>query len=190
MGFLSLYEWAAVLIVIFLIYPFISIGKKHIRNVHSHWHRLFTNPPFSPLEFYNSLETVLKSKGIPGVQFQSVTHYEGGILSAKRLYLRIKFRDYIIDLCAAPFTKEAFFISWWLGDTGFTFHDFLRRLPFIGLLFRKRGKTFYELDTEIMFKELISMGVQETIEHLAEGKGIRLPDGIDWKPFDNQFKQS
>ena len=41
---------------------------------------------------------------------------EGGLLSAKRLYLRVIRKEHVFDICGAPF-GNGFFFSWWLGES-------------------------------------------------------------------------
>jgi hypothetical protein len=175
------------LIVVGLIaYAAIKATKRSIRVVHAHWHHMFDTRPFASKEFYEYLKNGIVEKGIEGISFKGITHSERGILSAQRVYLRINYREYMIDICAAPFAKDAFFVSWWLGDAGITFRDFLISIPVIGRLFNRREKTFYEQDTEIMFKEIVSGCVKDTIEKLTEEKGQRI-NIPDWKGSDIKF---
>lgn len=171
---------AVVLLLIFLLYGLVKASSKSIKVVHSHWHHLFDTRPFEPMEFYDTLKKLIDANGIQGLSFSNITHSESGLLSAKRTYLRVTYRGYIMDICAAPFAKEAFFVSWWLGDTGVTFRDYLSSIPVIGRLFTRREKTFYELDTEIMFKETVAHCVKSTVEGLTETKGVRLSNITDW----------
>lgn len=180
-------KWILILFFILLIYGFIKVSTRSIKVVHSHWHHLFEDRPFEPGEFYDHLKQAIGEKGMEGVQFSDITHSEGGLVSAKRLYLRVQFRQYMMDICAAPFAKEGFFVSWWLGDAGFTLRDILISIPVIGRLFSRREKTFYELDTEIMFKETVAGCVKGTIEGLTTTKGVRLPAIADWKGSELQF---
>lgn len=179
-----------VLLILFalVLYAVFNANSRAIKVVHSHWHHMFETVPFTPMEFYQSLQKEIEQKGIPGLSFTSIKHSEGGILSANREYLRVRFRDYMMDICAAPFAKESFFVSWWLGDVGVTFRDILTGIPMIGRLFNRREKTFYEQDTEIMFKETVARSVKNTIESLSESKGVRQPDLTDWRGSAIEFK--
>lgn len=176
------------LLLVLVVYALVQATSRSIKVVHAHWHHLFESKPFEPTEFYNQLRNEINARGIAGASFSSITHSEGGIVSANRLYLRVKFREYMIDICAAPFAKEAFFVSWWLGDAGFTFRDVLISIPVIGKLFSRREKTFYEQDTEIMFKETIAHCVKQAIEQLAETRGVRQLNITDWKGSAIAFK--
>lgn len=178
------------LIVFFIIYGIIKANSRSIKVVHSHWHHMFETRSFTPEEFYEALQEDIAEKEVEKLLISRITHSEGGlVLSANRTYLRVKFREYIMDICAAPFAKEAFFVSWWLGDAGITFRDFLMCIPVIGRLFSRREKTFYEQDTAIMFKEMVASCVKDTIEQLTETKGVRLTDITDWKGTAIQFNK-
>ena len=177
--------------VIFLIavYALIKANRRSIKVVHAHWHHMFETRPFTPEEFYEALKAEINKKGIEKLSLYKTSYSEGGFLmSANRIYLRAQYRGNMMDICSAPFAKEAFFVSWWLGEAGLSFRDFLISIPVIGKLFTRREKTFYEHDTEIMFKETIARCVKDTIEQLTETKGQRRSDMLDWKGTDIQFK--
>lgn len=184
--FIERYFIAALFFLV--LYGLYKASLKQIRNVHSHWHQMFDFLPFSPQDFYTTLEEAIKQKEIPEASFSSVTHSEGGVLSANRKYLRVSYKRYLMDICAAPYAKDHFFISWWLGDSGFTFRDFLISIPFVGRLFTRREKTFYEMDTEIMFKELVVRCVKDTAEEMAKTSGTRELNLENWKGTDLMIK--
>ncbi len=67
---------------------------------------------------------------MPNIKMEPVTHKEGGLLSSSRQYFRIKNKDLVFDVCAAPYGK-GFFISWWLYETeGIASNLFLSLTPF------------------------------------------------------------
>lgn len=74
------------------------------------------------MDFYASLEDALKAKEAP-VSTERIQLGEGGVLSAKRTYLRVSYERFVFDIGAAPFGRD-FFFSWWLG----------RRLPDFGAM--------------------------------------------------------
>jgi hypothetical protein len=79
----------------------------------SHWHHSVENFNTSALEFFKAIEETLAEKKAP-VRSERVEHAEGGVLSAKREYLRLSHGRYSFDICAAAFGSD-FFFSWWLG---------------------------------------------------------------------------
>ena len=176
---LSLFQ---ILIIVFVVIAVYSLIKSSgiLKTVLSHWHHRFEEVPFSPQEFYAGVEKAMKAKEMNHVAFSYITYAEGGLLSPNRQYLRIEYQTFIYDICAAPFAK-GFFVSWWLGETGEPIRDFFINLPVIGKLFNRRKKTFFELDTEMMFKEMVSACVKETIEQLTTATGVRNLNDLNWK---------
>jgi len=64
---------------------------------------------FSPQEFYELIEKELAARKIPGLEISRAEHAEGGILSGKRVYLRMIRERLAFDVCAAPFGVDYFF---------------------------------------------------------------------------------
>jgi hypothetical protein len=81
-------------------------------DIISHWHHFVEDFNTSTIEFYLKVEEVLRSKEAP-VKPDRIDWSEGGILSAKRQYLRATYGRYSFNICAAPFGRD-FFFSWWL----------------------------------------------------------------------------
>lgn len=160
-------------------------GAGMLKVVLSHGHHPFDTVPFSPQELYIYVETMMQAKGIT-LSTSRVTYLQGGILSPRREYLRIQYKEFIYDICAAPFGKR-YFVSWWLGESGNAFRDFFINLPVIGKLFTRRKKTFFELDTEIIFKQTVTDCLKEAISELTEGKGLRKLAAADWNEYNRQY---
>lgn len=147
----------AVLLGAFLIY---SLNyKQPIDAVHARDHYTFEGLKFSTQEFYALSETFVNDKEIPGVVLSRVEHKMGGLLSAKREYLRVTYKEYFFDICAAPFAKD-FFVSWRQGE--------------LQTSQKRVNKTFYEEDTERMFKSAIKLCVDRAVEQMSAEKGIRM----------------
>jgi hypothetical protein len=79
----------------------------------SHWHHSVEGLSTSSRDFYGSIEEALKAKEAP-IRTERIQVGEGGLLSAKREYLRVAHDRFAFDIGAAPFGKD-FFFSWWLG---------------------------------------------------------------------------
>jgi hypothetical protein len=77
----------------------------------SHWHQLYENFSTSSRDFYTAVEEAIKKRDVPDVAFSRVTWKEGGILSAKREYLRVARGRQHWDICAAPYGTGFFFSS-------------------------------------------------------------------------------
>lgn len=175
-----------IFIILFVICIYAVIkGSRILKTVLSHWHHPFESVPFSSQELYAAVEAAMKAKEI-NLATSRISYAQGGILSPNREYLRIQYNEFVYDICAAPFGKR-YFVSWWLGETGNPIRDFFTNLPIIGKLFTKRKKTFFELDTEIMFKETVSSCVREAIEGLTQTKGLRMLVDADWKEYTRPY---
>lgn len=81
-------------------------------SVLSHWSKLFEGLQASTQEFYQSVDEAIARRQIPGAKTSRVDWHEGGVLTAKREYLRVMRGRYMFDICAAPF-GNGFFVSWW-----------------------------------------------------------------------------
>lgn len=144
--------------------------------------------PASPQEFFQSVETAVQNKSVPDTKFSRVDWKEGGIISAKREYLRIKRKDLAFDICGAPF-GNGFFVSWWLGEAPSYLAQLAMDIPIIGPLFTRLAKplTYYQLDTAAMFQALIHSAVLEVIDEITKAKGLRALSDDARKPIMRDF---
>ncbi len=91
-------------------------GNAAVRTVVlSHWYTLVENLKASPAEFYQRVEKAIAERQVPLLERSRVEWHEGGVLSAKREYLRLARQRLVFDICAAPF-GTGFFVSWRLGE--------------------------------------------------------------------------
>jgi len=80
----------------------------------SRWHSLFEDFSTSTQDFYGKVEAAIQRRNIPDIQVSRVRYNEGGIVTAKREYLRIRRKRIAFDICSAPYGNGHFF-SWWLA---------------------------------------------------------------------------
>jgi len=64
---------------------------------------------FATQEFYAEVEKELIARQVPGLTISRVDFHEGGMLSDKRVYLRLARERLAFDICAAPFGRVFFF---------------------------------------------------------------------------------
>ena len=83
--------------------------KTKKADVLEHWIAFVEGFQLPPSEFYESVERELKNRQIPGMEMSRVEFAEGGILSDKRVYLRMVRERLVFDVCAAPFGTSFFF---------------------------------------------------------------------------------
>ncbi|REJ81319.1 MAG: hypothetical protein DWQ44_09705 [Bacteroidetes bacterium] len=159
-----------IIIIIILGLIIYSIWKTPITPL-SKWQHSFSFFKISTQEFYQKVEEEIKKHEIPGISIARVTHYQTGLISAKREYLRISRDEYIFDICAAPFGTD-FFVSWWLGESD---RSVIGRIPILNTILGKNSKkkTFFQMDTEAMFKGSVRLSVMDAIDQITTAKGLR-----------------
>jgi hypothetical protein len=74
-----------------------------------HWIAFVDGFQYAPTEFYDAVEKELKARQVPGMEMSRIEFAQGGILSDKRLYLRMVRERLTFDVCAAPFGTSFFF---------------------------------------------------------------------------------
>src|SRR5579862_4478336 len=101
-------------------------------------HSLVIAPSFSysPKEFYDAVEKELAFHELPGLDISRVEYAEGGLLSDRRLYLRMIRERLAFDACAAPFGTDYFFSCRTVySPVVIKLWHFLAALGFLTLLF-------------------------------------------------------
>ena len=83
--------------------------KNKTGEVLDHWVAFHDNFNYSPQEFYTAIGKELEARKIPGLEISQEEFTEGGMLSDKRIYLRLIRERLIVYTCAAPFGTGYFF---------------------------------------------------------------------------------
>ena len=165
----------------------ISILWKPRKDYHSNWAQLLPGFKFSTQEFYELVQSEMKSHEVRGISCEKVSLKTGNVFSSERLYLRVKWDEYYYDLCFAPF-GDGCFVSWWLIFQTSAEEEYLTRIPFIGgwigrAFFRK---TYYKIDSASMFMTYAQHSVLAVIDEITKGTGIRLSE-LERKPILNNI---
>src|SRR5690242_10340709 len=71
--------------------------------VHQWWYAVLLDFGASTEEFYSSIEADLKAREVQGLELLRIEYAEGGLLSAKRAYLRMQRERLLFDVCSAQF---------------------------------------------------------------------------------------
>ena len=171
--------WGVITFLLFYI-----IFTKSKKEYHSNWNTLIDNFDFSTEEFYKHFKKELLSHGVSGITTSSVSLHEGSLLSSRRRYIRVSWKDYQYDICAAPF-GEGFFISWWLLNKTSLLKILLTRIPYVGEWFVRRiyPITYYKIDTASMFMTYCQSSVLKVIDNITNDSGIRSLTENERKPI-------
>lgn len=128
------------------------------------------NHQISAQELFQRIRSEIEDRKLP-VKAEIKSMYENGIMSAKREYLRISYRDNGYDITSGFFGNGSY-VAW---------HFFLKdptpfnRIPVLNSL---RGKdanmqSFARADSAASFQTIIKSILQAEIDAFAETKGIR-----------------
>ena len=147
-----------------------SIPVTHIL---SHFGQAFPFCTMSAEKFYEQVETTLKKHEFPDIKYQRVKNKEGGMLSSSRLYLRIRHKNLVYEICGIQFGKD-FCISSWLYETQTGMLQFLKYTKVGQFLMRRaQMRTFYQADQEAMFKYCVHNSLLEAIDAMTDTLGLR-----------------
>lgn len=155
---------------------------EKVADVISHWYHLIEGLPASSQSFYAAIHLAVDRRNLPNVRLSRITHREGGVFSSKREYLRVRRKELVFDICAAPFGPSGFFVSWWLGEMPTALWAII---PFLGPALARlfRPATYFHRDTALMFQESIHRAVLEILDGATKARGLRALSESDRKPI-------
>jgi hypothetical protein len=159
--------------ILFLLIVLIYLIVRTRYNVLSHWHHTFDKTQFSTQDFYALVEAGVNEREIPNVPFSRKTHQEKVLLWRKREYLRVSRGEYLFDICVAPLGTGVY-VSWWFIEQTTFLKRMLLKIPILAVLLTVR--TFHQIDTELMYRDIIHTCVLEAIDKITEEHGVRLAD--------------
>ncbi len=130
----------------------------------------------STQNFYARIESALSERQLNEIRLGRRYYKEHGGISQKREYLAISYRNLLFLICAAPY-GTGFFISWWSGERMSFIKELVFSIPLLGpklsnWLFKK---TYFQLDTEAMFRVTVMGCLNESVKDMITNKGIRVP---------------
>jgi hypothetical protein len=159
------------LIFIAILFALFYLFNRGVENHHP-WQQSF-DLKFSSEEFYKSCQEAIARYEIPGISFSRVNYSEGGLMSANREYLHIERGEHIYDICAAPFGTCFFVSSWYVSKPDFITKvlRLITKFPILAKL--AESKTYYQIDTDAMFKSFVHNGMLEAIDAMTNSKGAR-----------------
>lgn len=154
-----------------LFFAFIFWLAAVFTTILGHWHHTFDKVNFSALECYKKIEAGLKAREVPDMRLTRTTYRESVVFGAEREYLRIIRGDYVFDVCVAPF-GTGMYASWWFVDETNRITRIFRRLPIISYFYSRI--TYHQIDTELMFRDLVHLVVLEALDAMTEPHGVRM----------------
>ena len=159
-----------IIILVLIIVLVIVFGKTPF-TVKKQWQHYFDNHQFSTVEFYKLVENGINERQMPAVDIEQETFHQTHVFSDLRAYLKVTHGEYIFYICCAPFGTGTF-VSWWLCLKDETW---VNKIWLVSKLMGKdrNKKSFYQMDTEAMYKGMIHSVVQESIDKITNTQGVR-----------------
>ena len=123
----------------------------------------------SPLEFYDLLKESICDSEIPNISVTYITRREGGWLSAKRVYLRVRYRKLFFDI-GAFVAGHNLVVGWWLHKDMPGLADLLAEIPGLGFLLDRtlRTATYYSVDVMEHFQVVVHQAVLRLMKSIED----------------------
>ncbi len=156
---------------------------QFIPVINAQWCHLFDGLQFSSNDFYSTVEANIKARKLDSVACKRINLSQGGIFSSNREYLRITRKNLAYDVCSAPY-GNGFFISYWHGEMTGYIRALLSKVPVIGVYLAKikEHKTYFQADTEAMFRISIQNSILEAVHEITTAKGLRKLSDVEMQP--------
>lgn len=146
------------------------------------------NYPLTPLAFFDAVEEVFRQRQIIGIEISRIARREWHLLSTRRIYLLMRFRDAVCFIGATPL-GTSFLISWRYAATPGKPLLILFQIPYLGAIAEKLLKppTFYRADVYHAFEQVIRSTVLETTNLLTAQEGVRPLTENEQRPLLREF---
>lgn len=151
-------------------------------------HQLFFERyPVSPLELYQAIEDVLTRHPIIGIQISRVSRLEWHLLSTRRTFLLLRFRDAVCFISAVPI-GTGLLVSWRYAAMPSRLSMILFEIPYFGFIIERliSPPTFYRTDIYEALEQAIRGCVVEATHALAN-RGVRPLTQAERRPLLREF---
>jgi len=158
-------------IILIVIVILVAVYGKTPMTIQKPWQHFFDNVQFSTVDFYQMVEAAIKEREMPGVSIEQETFSESHLFSDLRAYLKITHGEYVFYVGAAPFGTGTFVSSWLCVKD----ETWVNKIWLLSKLMGKdrKNKTFYQRDTEAMYKGMVHGIVLAVIDEITKTKGFR-----------------
>ena len=146
---------------------------KQKADVLDHWISFAQDFQLPSADFYDAIEKELDARKVPGLEKSRVEFAEGGLLSDKRVYLRMVRERLVFDVCAAPFGTRFFFSCrmaeipaviqlWQLAAVLLGFFIFAGLfLKILGFFWGSVAMTVAVVGTVYLLRNAVALGLQD-----------------------------
>lgn len=158
-----------IILCLALVLILIWVFTKTPVTTRNKWQHFFADYQLPAEDFYRQVREKLEALQLPGVKFAQEQFFEKHLLSARRNYLTITRNEFVFFIGSAHFGTGSF-VSWWFTEE---VEGPLNRIPVISKWFLGRDrdrKTFYQMDSEAMFRDAVHSVFIDTLEDMTGGR--------------------
>jgi hypothetical protein len=151
-------------------------------------HQLFFERyPVSPLELYQAIDDVFTRRPIIGIEISLVSRLEWHLLSTRRTYMLLRFRDAVCFISAVP-VGTGLLVSWRYAAMPSRFSMILFEIPYFGFIIERMisPPTFYRTDIYDALEQAIRGRVVEAT-NILENRGVRPLTQAEQRPLLREF---
>ncbi|MFN0278959.1 MAG: hypothetical protein ACKVRN_10190 [Pyrinomonadaceae bacterium] len=165
----------------------LSITTVNSNPVYRTHELYFDRYPVTPLELYTLIEEVFATRQIIGIQLSRVSRLEWHLLSSRRVYLIIRFRDAVCFISGVR-AGTGLLVSWRYCSMPGRLSLVLFQIPFVGVLAERiiSPQTFYRTDLYFALEQAIRESVLEATNMLAQ-RGVRPLTANEQQPLLREF---
>lgn len=147
----------------------------------------FDRYPVTPLELYSLIEEVFATRQIIGLRISRVSRLEWHLLSGRRVFLLIRFRDAVCFIGGVR-VGTGLLVSWRFCAMPGRVLLVLFQIPFIGVVAERiiSPPTFYRTDLYFALEQAIRDSVLEATARLAQ-RGVRPLTANEQRPLLREF---
>ncbi len=151
-------------------------------------HQLFfEHYPASPLELYQAIDDVFTRRPIIGIRISRVSRLEWHLLSTRRTYMLLRYRDAVCFISAVP-VGTGLIVSWRYAAMPSRFSMILFEIPYFGFIIERMisPQTFYRTDIYDALEQAIRGSIVEATNILAN-RGVLPLTEAEQRPLLREF---
>ncbi len=136
------------------------------------WNARLMGTTCTPMTFFELVTAAIENRGLSNITVACTLRREGGIFSANRIYLRVRYEDLFFDVSAFV-AGSSLIVGYWLHRDHPGIQDLLSEVPILGFAIERwiRPTTYYIVDYISSFQELIHGSILDVVDDLLVANG-------------------
>lgn len=162
--------------------------KAYVENLLAHWSANLAGVQIRPSVFYGMVEENISAKQIPRIRISRVFRREGGLISDRRQYLRVKYKQLVFDICGFPICGS-FAVSYWLELHDKTVANLFFEIPILGFVLERAFSpaTYFNVDADAACQHAVHDSVLSVVDELTHENHLTRLTGQAREPIFADF---